>query len=93
MTAPPKPGAAPGYAHRVPIYEFRCSECDVVFDERRSVADSDAPAPSCPNGHATTRRVLSVFASVGASATSGSTGFGPPAGGGCGAGCACAANA
>ena len=31
----------------MPVYEFRCSTCHAVFDERRPMADADAPA-SCP---------------------------------------------
>jgi putative FmdB family regulatory protein len=73
------------------IYEFRCSECGALFDERRAAADSSSPAPACPNGHAATRRVLSVFASVGSSAAVPGPAA-PPASGGCGPGCACAAN-
>ncbi|MGO9560440.1 MAG: FmdB family zinc ribbon protein [Acidimicrobiales bacterium] len=74
----------------MPIYEFRCSECDTRFEQKRSAAEFDAPAPACPNGHAATRRVLSVFATAGVGASSGPA---PAAGGGCGPGCACAANA
>ncbi|MGD0084151.1 MAG: zinc ribbon domain-containing protein [Acidimicrobiales bacterium] len=76
----------------MPIYEFRCSECEVRFEARRPVDQSDAVAPACPNGHATTRRVLSVFATAGRAAASGlpSGGDLPASGGGCGPGCACA---
>jgi putative FmdB family regulatory protein len=74
----------------MPIYEFLCRDCDTRFEQKRSGAEFDAPAPPCPNGHATTRRVLSVFATAGATASSGPAGA---SGGGCGAGCACAANA
>jgi putative FmdB family regulatory protein len=75
----------------MPIYEFRCAECGTLFDERRAASDYAAPAPACPNGHAATRRVLSVFTSVGSSA--GTPGpAAPAAGGGCGPGCACAAS-
>ncbi len=73
----------------MPIYEFRCSECDTVFEQRRSVVESDQAAPPCPKGHTHTRRVLSVFASVGTAASSGPS---MPSTGGCGPGCACAAN-
>jgi len=34
----------------VPVYEFRCSTCHAVFDERRPMADADRPA-TCPDGH------------------------------------------
>jgi putative FmdB family regulatory protein len=77
----------------MPRYEYRCRSCDEVFELRRSMSDSDAPA-FCPQGHAETSRLLSVFATVGAS-SSGSTGgasaadAAPPAGGPCGGACAC----
>ena len=69
----------------MPLYEYRCTECDVVFEARRAMDDADAPV-ACPDGHAGARRLLSVFAAAGR-ATAGAT-SGPPAGG-CGGGCAC----
>jgi putative FmdB family regulatory protein len=78
----------------MPIYEFRCQECEARFEARRPAELSDAPAPACPNGHASARRMLSVFATTGRSAgTSGTDWESPVAasgGGGCGPGCACA---
>jgi putative FmdB family regulatory protein len=77
----------------MPIYEFRCSECEARFDARRPAELSDAAPPACPNGHLATRRVLSVFATAGKAAGGGSTpagDFGGGGGGGCGPGCACA---
>jgi len=47
----------------MPTYEYRCLTCSTVFEQRRSMADSDAPA-SCPSGHADTKRLLSVFAAT-----------------------------
>ncbi|MGA8682170.1 MAG: zinc ribbon domain-containing protein, partial [Acidimicrobiales bacterium] len=67
----------------------RCSECEARFEARRPAELSDAPPPVCPSGHASTRRLLSVFATAGR-ATGAS---GAPAGessAGCGPGCACA---
>ncbi len=64
----------------MPVYEFRCATCHAVFDERRPMADADAPA-TCPAGHVGARRLLPVFAT---------TGHAPePVGGACGSGCAC----
>ena len=48
----------------MPVYEFRCSTCHAVFDERRPMADADAPA-TCPDGHVGARRLLPVFATTG----------------------------
>lgn len=75
----------------MPTYEFRCTTCETVFEERRAMAASDEPA-TCPDGHVGAKRLLSVFA-----ATSGSGGdtlrVAPPsapsshAGGCCGGAC------
>jgi len=71
----------------VPVYEFRCSTCDAVFEERRPMAGADAPA-SCPDGHLGARRLLPVFATTGLAAPPGGA-CGAPVAGGCGSGCAC----
>ncbi len=67
----------------MPIYEFRCQVCDERFEERRAMADSDAPA-TCPAGHEHAVRLLPVFAA---------TGFASPSAGGCGAGAGCCGGA
>ena len=75
------------------VYEYRCRTCDDLFELRRPMSDSDAPA-ECPHGHADTVRLLSVFASAGVAtgaASGGATGGAAPAGG-CGPACACIAN-
>jgi putative FmdB family regulatory protein len=76
----------------VPVYEFRCSTCHAVFDERRPMADADAPAV-CPAGHTGARRLLPVFATTGRAAApaqvDGGGLCGAPVAGGCGSGCAC----
>jgi putative FmdB family regulatory protein len=69
------------------VYEYRCRTCDDLFELRRPMSESDAPA-ECPVGHADTVRLLSVFASAGV-ATGAAAAM--PAGG-CGAGCACVAS-
>ena len=51
----------------MPLYEYRCSTCQAVFDERRPMADADAPA-TCPDGHVGARRLLPVFATTGLAA-------------------------
>jgi putative FmdB family regulatory protein len=72
----------------VPLYEFRCKTCDDTFEVRRSMAESNLPA-SCPSGHDDAVRLLSVFASVGASGAAAPAASAPrPSGGGCGGGCA-----
>jgi putative FmdB family regulatory protein len=67
------------------VYEYRCRTCDGLFELRRPMSESDAPA-ECPKGHADTVRLLSVFANASAA-----TGADVPAGG-CGPACACVAN-
>ncbi|MBM3637909.1 MAG: zinc ribbon domain-containing protein [Actinobacteria bacterium] len=67
----------------MPLYEFRCKSCDTTFEERRPMSEASAPA-TCPNGHDTAVRVLSVFASVGASGASAPAAApSMPMGGGC----------
>lgn len=75
----------------MPIYEFRCAECDTRFEARLPVAMSGS-TPPCPEGHESTRRILSVFATAGRSdsAAPGGGFGGSGGGGGCGPGCACA---
>lgn len=46
----------------MPIYEYECSTCGVVFDKRQSF--NDEPKATCPNGHAETRRLLAAPAIV-----------------------------
>ncbi len=73
----------------MPVYEYRCRECDTVFELRRQMADSGAPA-TCPDGHPDAVKLLSVFAATGRSA--GGDASPAPAfsgGGGCGGACAC----
>jgi putative FmdB family regulatory protein len=69
------------------VYEYRCRTCDDVFELRRPMSESDAPA-ACPDGHTDTMRLLSVFASAGVASN---TGADMPAAG-CGPACACVAN-
>jgi putative FmdB family regulatory protein len=72
----------------VPVYEFRCSTCEAVFEARRPMAEADAPA-MCPEGHVEARRLLPVFATTGLAAEPAPGLCGAPVAGGCGAGCAC----
>ncbi len=74
----------------MPVYEYRCRTCDMRFEVRRPMSEAAAPI-NCPDGHADTNRLLSVFASVGHGAESPAlqTGEARAAGGGCGPGCAC----
>ncbi|MDY7104044.1 MAG: zinc ribbon domain-containing protein [Actinomycetota bacterium] len=76
----------------MPAYEYRCTTCDAQFELRRPMAESDAPT-TCPDGHRA-RRIVSAFATVGASSamSSGVLPAAAPGGGGggcCGGGCGC----
>lgn len=76
----------------MPLYEYRCPECDTTFEARRSMSEASDPI-ECPSGHVGSRRLLSVFASTG-SASPSSSASAPSAprhsGGGCGSGmCGC----
>ena len=67
----------------MPVYEYRCLECDDVFEQRRPVGAADPT--TCPAGHAPVKRLLSLFAAA-------RTGEAAPAGAGtacCGGGCGC----
>ncbi len=72
----------------MPVYEFRCSTCHAVFDERRPMAEADAQA-HCPAGHVGARRLLPVFATTGLAAEPAGGQCAAPVAGGCGSGCAC----
>jgi putative FmdB family regulatory protein len=74
------------YTRAMPTYEFRCKTCDTVFEERRAMSEANDPA-QCPQGHDNSVRLLSVFASVGATVPQQAPA--PRSGGGCGGGCAC----
>ncbi|MGA0863398.1 MAG: FmdB family zinc ribbon protein [Ilumatobacteraceae bacterium] len=67
------------------LYEYKCKTCDSVFEERRPMAEANAPA-TCPAGHDGAVRLLSVFASVGASGSAPAPAA-PSGGGCCGGGC------
>jgi putative FmdB family regulatory protein len=73
------------YTQRMPLYEFRCRTCDSTFDERRPMAEANAPA-TCPQGHDNAVRMLSVFASVGGGSAQAMPAA-PSGGGCCGGGC------
>ena len=73
----------------MPLYEYRCPICDDTFDARRSMADASEPI-DCPQGHTGSRRLLSVFASVGGAAAPSPAAAPRPSGGGCCGGmCGC----
>ena len=73
----------------MPVYEYKCVECDDVFEQRRSMSEAD-DGVRCPDGHTGVRRLLSVFAAggrAGGSAAPAPAATAPMRG--CGAGCGC----
>jgi putative FmdB family regulatory protein len=47
----------------MPLYEYFCPPCNEQFEILRPVSQMDHPA-TCPSGHTTNNRVLSIFAPV-----------------------------
>ena len=74
----------------MPLYEFRCPICDDTFEARRPMAEASDPI-ECPQGHLGSRRLLSMFASVGGASSAPAPAAAPrPSGGGCCGGmCGC----
>jgi putative FmdB family regulatory protein len=73
----------------VPLYEYRCLDCDRLFEERRPVAEADMP--TCPDGHGRVKRLISMFASSRSSTSSDAFDGAPGSAGGgcCGGACGC----
>ncbi|HYD10351.1 MAG TPA: zinc ribbon domain-containing protein [Acidimicrobiales bacterium] len=68
----------------MPLYEYRCTDCDSTFEQRRTFAEADEVV-ACPSGHLNVKRLLSVVAR-----TSGLPEMGGGGGVGCcGGGCGC----
>ncbi|KAF0112472.1 MAG: FmdB family regulatory protein [Chloroflexi bacterium] len=69
----------------MPIYEYRCSNCQTKFEVIRAMKDSDAEIPCKSCNSADTKRVLSLCyaKSEGRSTSSGSHGCGGCSGGSC----------
>jgi len=49
----------------MPLYEYKCPDCDMCFDALRAISDADAPI-ACPKcGSENTGRMISLFSAVG----------------------------
>lgn len=46
----------------MPIYEYRCPECGVIFSKRRRMSEADDPVACSECGSVGTDRVVSLFA-------------------------------
>jgi putative FmdB family regulatory protein len=53
----------------MPLYEYKCADCDTCFDALRSMADADAPiaCPTCDSEN--TCRQISLFTAIGSQGT------------------------
>ncbi len=49
----------------MPLYEYKCSNCETCFDALRAMADADAPiaCPKCDSEN--TARMISLFSAIG----------------------------
>jgi putative FmdB family regulatory protein len=70
----------------MPVYEYRCRTCGERFELLRRSMNDDAGTVPCPDGHADTVRLLSMFATAAKAHAGAPTGVG---GGCCGGTCGC----
>ncbi|MEA1959509.1 MAG: zinc ribbon domain-containing protein [Chloroflexota bacterium] len=69
----------------MPIYEYKCSECNHKFERRCSFSESDN-AVACPNCQSPAKKQVSIFAAVSRGPGGGTMPI-AGAGGGCGPSC------
>ena len=51
----------------MPLYEYKCANCEMRFDALRAMSDADAPI-ACPKcGSERTGRMISLFSAIGSS--------------------------
>lgn len=56
---------AEGEVEAMPLYEYKCFDCETCFDALRGMANADAPI-ACPKcGGENTHRLISLFSAVG----------------------------
>jgi putative FmdB family regulatory protein len=49
----------------MPLYEYKCADCEISFDALRAMSDADAPI-ACPKcGSEDTGRMISLFSAIG----------------------------
>lgn len=73
----------------MPIYEYRCNQCEREFERYVQTAKAAVSCPSCESARVTRRLSLVGVRSTG-SAFAGGTAASPAGGGGCcGGGCGC----
>jgi putative FmdB family regulatory protein len=68
----------------MPLYEYRCTNCESRFEMLRPMSQADGPAP-CPHCAETAgRRLISVFAAISRDASGGSRMVASSGASGCG---------
>jgi putative FmdB family regulatory protein len=72
----------------LPLYEFYCPACSSQFELLRPMSKSDEPA-TCPAGHVTSNRVISMFATFTRTADGEMTPRTSQGGCACGGACSC----
>jgi putative FmdB family regulatory protein len=60
-----------GILHAMPIYDYRCTDCDERYDKLVRRAEDVVTCPSCGSEHS--ERLLSVFAGIGSGGKPAST--------------------
>ncbi|MFC2002652.1 FmdB family zinc ribbon protein [Chloroflexota bacterium] len=60
----------------MPIYEYRCSNCNLKFELLRGLSEANEGAP-CPRCHNSAERILSTFSAI----SKGESGVSSPVGG------------
>jgi len=71
----------------MPIYEYRCNQCEVEFERYVQTAQAAVACPTCRSSRVTRR--LSVLGARGAGDTFAAPGMSGGGGGCCGGGCGC----
>ena len=66
----------------MPLYEYRCPDCEITFEKLRPMSKADAPAICVRCGHAQTKRAISLFSAVSKGGDGGTRSV-SGAGGGC----------
>ncbi len=48
----------------MPLYEYRCADCDTLFEKLRPMSKADAPVACAHCGSSNTRRAISLFSAI-----------------------------
>ena len=77
----------------MPLYEFHCQDCELIYEERRSFAESSKQSvcPSCQSEHTNKLISMASFISNGVQMNSATMASAPSTSASCGCGsCGCA---